>query len=99
MHAQQIQASAWVCVYHHHNTPHTAVCVTLLLAKVISWLLRLLTGQVRQLQTRIPWQNSCQHQTGTHSSPTVYLRAMGNENHYIWNSAANSSSLINNITF
>ncbi len=44
-----------VCRHHHqHNAPYNAACVTLLLAKVIALLPRLLNGQVRQLQTNSP---------------------------------------------
>lgn len=62
-----------VCVcchhHHHHNAPYYAACVTLLLAKVIASLLRPLNGQMRQLQTNNPWQNTCApdwHTPSTH---------------------------------
>lgn len=60
MHAQQTQArGVCICCHHHLNAPYNATKVTLLLAKVIVSLLRLLNGQVRQLQTNNHRQSTC----------------------------------------
>lgn len=44
-------------------------CATLLVAEVSILLLRSLNGQVKQLQTNIPWQNTC----NTRLAHTQYL--------------------------
>lgn len=60
----------------------TERCATLLLAQVSILLLRSLYGQVEQLQTNIPWQNTCNTRLA-HTQHPLFLRtkrwALGGE--------------------
>lgn len=59
MRNKSMRARRCVCYHHHHNATYNAFSSTLLLAEVIASLLRSLYGQMRQVQTNIPWQNTC----------------------------------------
>lgn len=52
------------------------ICATLLLAQVSILLLRSLNGQVKQLQTNIPWQIIC-HTRLAHTQHPEFLRTKG----------------------
>lgn len=54
MHAQETRAHCMGHHWHYACGPYYALCMTLLLAKVLIAPLRLLNGHVKQLQTNNP---------------------------------------------